>query len=523
MSEGGLIAGRYCLLGKLGDGGMGIVWRARDEFLEREVAIKEVRLPTGVDPDPAHRRTLREARATAALRHPGIVTVHDVVMHDARPWIVMELIAGRSLAQIVRDDGPLPEDRAADIGLQVLRALDAAHRKGILHRDVKPANVLLDGGRAVLTDFGIAALDGDTALTGTGQLVGSPEYISPERIAGQEATPAADLWALGITLYTSVTGRSPFHRADTPTTLAAIVARDPDPLPQFARLWPVIEGLLRKDPTDRLTADQGVAMLTKPPASSETTPTLVENAAAQLTVADGTLPNTRIAPPALEPDTVPAPWARSTRFRTIGIAVAIIAPLAVATTVWIAWPTSPDQPQGEAGTSTTSTTSTTPPTSVPPPVVPLGFSVLDGRTFWIATPDDWQEVDSWRWAKAGTADAISMEINQIDASWSYAEEFLRDFERSLPERYKYTKYQRSKLNEVPTSDTTKAADLEYDCEIGGGSPCHGLIRCVIAPAGSVYLIGFRAHVAGDRDEMSAFWRQNLATMTTVVQSFRVRP
>jgi hypothetical protein len=246
---------------------MGAVWHAHDTLLGRDVAIKEIWLPNAgnepVDPaDPLIRRALREAQAAARLRHPGIVTVHDVVIDAGRPWIVMELINGRSLAEAIREHGLLTEQRTAEIGLQVLDALRAAHHEGIAHRDVKPANILLDAAdRVVLTDFGIAAIDDATALTATGQMVGSPAYLAPERINGQPATVAADLWALGVTLYTAVTGRSPFQREDTQATFAAILTSRPTPPAHAGRLWPVIKSLLIKDPARRLNTEQALKLL----------------------------------------------------------------------------------------------------------------------------------------------------------------------------------------------------------------------------------------------------------------------
>ena len=261
MSQGAakVVAGRYTLARPLGRGGMGVVWQARDELLHRDVAIKEIHLPaTGDGPaDPLVRRALREAQAAAQLRHPGIITVHDVVTDDGRPWIVMELVGGRSLAEI----GVLSAWRTAEIGLRVLEALRAAHRHGILHRDVKPANILIDEDRVVLTDFGIAAVEGATVLTGTGQMVGSPSYLSPERINGRPATAAADLWGLGVTLYATVTGRPPFRGEDTQATLAAVLTGQPAPPAHAGRLWPVIKGMLEKDPGQRLTAEQAAPLL----------------------------------------------------------------------------------------------------------------------------------------------------------------------------------------------------------------------------------------------------------------------
>ena len=257
-----VIVGRYRLIRPVGRGGMGAVWQAHDTLLGRDVAIKEIWLPSAndepVDPaDPLVRRALREAQAAARLRHPSIVTVHDVVTDAGRPWIVMELINGRSLAEAIREHGLLTERRTAEIGLQVVDALRAAHREGIAHRDVKPANILLDDAdRVVLTDFGIAAIDDATALTATGQMVGSPAYLAPERINGLPATAAGDLWALGVTLYTTVTGRSPFQREDTQATFAAILTSRPTPPAHSGRLWPVIKDLLIKDPARRLSTEQ---------------------------------------------------------------------------------------------------------------------------------------------------------------------------------------------------------------------------------------------------------------------------
>ncbi|HEX2312468.1 MAG TPA: serine/threonine-protein kinase, partial [Thermomonospora sp.] len=258
--EGRRIAGRYRLEALLGRGGMGAVWRARDEMLDREVAVKEVMVRhelSDAEQEAVRERTLREARATARLSHPGIVTVHDVVDEDGRPWIVMELIRARSLQQILDEEGPLPPARVADIGRQTAAALRAAHAVGILHRDVKPANVLItDEGRAVLTDFGIARVVGDATLTRTGLLVGSPAYMPPERAKGEPATPASDLWSLGATLYAACEGRPPHDRSEVMAVLAAVMTEDPPPPRNAGPLTPVLGGLLLRDPVLRLTAPQ---------------------------------------------------------------------------------------------------------------------------------------------------------------------------------------------------------------------------------------------------------------------------
>ncbi|RGD60064.1 serine/threonine protein kinase [Kitasatospora xanthocidica] len=264
-STGRLLAGRYRLNGVLGRGGMGTVWRAEDEMLGRTVAVKELRMNASVDEEEKHRlitRTLREAKATARIRHSSAVTVFDVVDEDDRPWIVMELVESRSLADVVREDGPLAPARAAEIALDVLGVLSAAHALGILHRDVKPSNVLIgEDGRVVLTDFGIASVEGDASVTSTGMLVGAPSYISPERARGQKPGPPADLWSLGGTLYAMVEGRPPYDRGSALATLTAVMTEDLIAPVNAGPLQPVIEGLLAKDPAERLDASQTRSML----------------------------------------------------------------------------------------------------------------------------------------------------------------------------------------------------------------------------------------------------------------------
>jgi serine/threonine protein kinase len=256
---GRLIGRRYRLMSPVGRGGMGMVWQAHDVLLDRDVAVKELILPFGLDnagKQVAHRRMLREARSAARLQHPGIVTVHDVVEEDGRPWIVMELVRAWSLEQAVRQSGPLPVIQAAEIGVRVLDALRHAHASGILHRDIKPGNVLLTADRVVLTDFGIAAIEGDVTITQTGLLMGSPAYVPPERLSGQSITAAADLWSFGATLYAAVEGRPPYEGPDAIAVLGAVLTQDPIRPERAGALLPVIEGLLRKNPTERLTAEQ---------------------------------------------------------------------------------------------------------------------------------------------------------------------------------------------------------------------------------------------------------------------------
>ncbi|PSJ26783.1 hypothetical protein B7P34_21055, partial [Streptosporangium nondiastaticum] len=265
VPPGRVVAGRYRLLEQLGRGGMGVVWRARDEVLDREVAVKEVRAPAGLldhEIRQLYVRLEREARAAARIAHPHVVTVFDVASDEGRPWIVMELVRGLSLADALQAEGPLPPAHAAHIGAGVLAALRGAHAAGVLHRDVKPGNVLLaNDGRVVLTDFGIATVEGSSALTRTGELVGSPEFLAPERALGHPPGPASDLWSLGVTLYATVEGVSPF-RQDTPlSTMRAVVDQQlPAPV-RAGALAPVLEGLLRKDPALRLGAAEAEDML----------------------------------------------------------------------------------------------------------------------------------------------------------------------------------------------------------------------------------------------------------------------
>ncbi|WP_308168255.1 protein kinase [Nonomuraea sp. NEAU-A123] len=264
QSQGRLIGRRYRLMSPVGRGGMGMVWHAHDVLLARDVAVKELILPYGLDHagrQVAHRRMLREARSAARLTHPGIVTVHDVVEEDGRPWIVMELVRAWSLEQAVRQSGPLPVIQAAEIGIRVLDAVRHAHAAGILHRDIKPGNVLLTADRVVLTDFGIAAIEGDVTITQTGLLMGSPAYIPPERLSGQSITQAADLWSFGATMYAAVEGRPPYEGPDPIAVLGAVLTQEPVTPQRAGALAPVIEGLLRKNPAERLTAEQVSDML----------------------------------------------------------------------------------------------------------------------------------------------------------------------------------------------------------------------------------------------------------------------
>ncbi|GAA3144194.1 serine/threonine-protein kinase [Streptomyces echinatus] len=266
-NERRLLAGRYRLGDVLGRGGMGTVWRAEDETLGRTVAVKELRFPSNIDEEEKRRlitRTLREAKAIARIRNNSAVTVFDVVDEDDRPWIVMELVEGKSLAEVIREDGLLQPRRAAEVGLAVLDVLRSAHREGILHRDVKPSNVLIaEDGRVVLTDFGIAQVEGDPSITSTGMLVGAPSYISPERARGHKPGPAADLWSLGGLLYAAVEGTPPYDKGSAIATLTAVMTEPLEEPKHAGPLRDVIYGLLTKDPAERLDDAGARALLDK--------------------------------------------------------------------------------------------------------------------------------------------------------------------------------------------------------------------------------------------------------------------
>ncbi|MFV2104375.1 serine/threonine-protein kinase [Micromonospora sp. LOL_024] len=252
-----MIAGRYRLLELVGSGGMGAVWRADDELLHRTVAVKQLVLPASLDGDELDQllaRALREARTAARLSHPNVVRVYDVVSDAGTPWIVMEYVPSRTLQDVLDADGPLPPRDAARVGLALLDALRAAHDAGVLHRDVKPANVLVaDDGRVLLTDFGLAVFDGgDQTMTGPGTILGSPQYVAPERAAEGVSSAPADLWSLGATLHAAVEGRAPYARSTAMATLSALASAPPDPAPHAGPLSAALAGLLHRDPAHRI-------------------------------------------------------------------------------------------------------------------------------------------------------------------------------------------------------------------------------------------------------------------------------
>ncbi|NGO70615.1 serine/threonine-protein kinase [Streptomyces boncukensis] len=362
-AHGQIVGGRFELLERLGSGGMGTVWRARDTALHREVALKEVRPDPSLTPDDSEaarllrERVLREARALARLSDPHVVTIHHIVDEGPYPWLVMELVPGATLQDRLAG-GPLEPGEAARLGREVLAALRTAHAAGIQHRDVKPANVLLRAnGSAVLTDFGIAALQGSSTLTATGEFLGSPEYIAPERIRGTDDDPAADLWSLGMTLYVCTEGHSPLRRGTTLATLAAVLD-DPVPPPvRSGALASVLDALLVRDPAARPDAVRLDAMLAQaeagrapeagpPPAPAPHHPPTVPSASPQPP------PGATLTAGRPEP---PAPPSRRGRAALVA-AAAVVAAALIAGGTYLAVRSGDDGKDASSGTVTTSPT-----------------------------------------------------------------------------------------------------------------------------------------------------------------------
>ncbi|GAA5068112.1 putative Ser/Thr protein kinase [Thermocatellispora tengchongensis] len=489
-----VLAGRYELRAPLGQGGMGVVWRAWDGVLHQTVAVKEVLLVA----DPARReeslrRTMREARSAARLRgHPGIVTVYDVVEEDGVPWIVMELVEGRSLAEEIREAGPLPEDRVMEIGARVLAALAAAHEAGVVHRDVKPGNILISGDRVVLTDFGIAAgASRETSELTGGNLIGTPAYLAPELIEGHRAGPASDLWALGVTLYEAVEGRRPFERDTGMAVIAAILSRPPAPFQHAARLRPLIEGLLVKDPSRRLTAPQAIPLLV--PGAQQTAPVPPRD--------EGSRRRTKVLS---------------------GIAVAASA-LAVAGIVLAARatgltgetpPTTADQTTAtrtaaaDQTTATDQRTAATDPTASTAPApsgtasLPSGFTLYrDERGFEVAVPDGWEKDDdgpSWSKPRSGLLDlqATVLGLNAAQTKkWTRSpEQLMRELTAGLQESLVAPgTYKEIALRQVTVGEH-RGAELEFAFNFKElpSARLRMYARCLVRDSGGYAMVFFFA-------------------------------
>jgi hypothetical protein len=331
-----IIADRYQLTAQIGSGGVGVVWRARDVLLDREVAVKEILRSQAAGPvtlADVHERTLREARAAARIRHSGVATVYDVISEAGRPYIVMELIEGRSLAQLIEEEGPLAPAMVADIGRQVLAALTAGHAAGVLHRDLKPANVIVTPWRqAVLTDFGIASVAGNPSITQAGVVIGTPGYLAPERARGEPATPATDMWSLGATLYTAASGRGPYEGHEgVDATLAAILTQGPPELAGVGPLPELIRALMDHDPRRRPSPAQTAQVLEE--AAVDYSRSYAARSAMPAPDADGLVPGMAFVPPVTAPDVVPGAASKGVRAWPAILVIAAAAMILAATLV----------------------------------------------------------------------------------------------------------------------------------------------------------------------------------------------
>ncbi len=527
-----MLAGRYRLVEPIGSGGMGKVWRAHDDLLSRTVAVKELTAGLYVaqaDRDVLHARTQKEARAAARIQHPAVVTVHDVFEHDDRPWIVMEYVDGPSLAEAAKAAGRIEPREAARIGLHVLGALRAAHAVGVLHRDVKPGNVLLArDGRVLLTDFGIAAIEGDSSITRTGEIVGSIDYLAPERVTGGTPDPASDLWSLGATLYTAVEARSPFRRTSPISSLQAVVNDEPPALRQSGPLGPVITALLRKDPEERPSAQETERMLLEvmegrePRAAQAYVPTRAvspqelsgareaEPEAPAASGAGGTA-----ALPAGPAEPAERPRSSAGRVRRAA-AVALVAALVGGGAVFGLLKYTGDgvggdgadrnasAPDRQGGAGDKDAKDASPPAGWKEVTDPEGF------TLWV--PDGWKR---------------QMDGNQIDYTPDNGRHFIRiavdptpdydtayahvlDLEKQVSRR---TDYKRQRLNQNTFRDTTRAALWEFTWTEKGvhAGPRRAIEQMYIAPDGTEYAV----YMSGP----TSTWETTRAQFDTVLKGW----
>jgi eukaryotic-like serine/threonine-protein kinase len=549
---GCLLAGRYRLSEVIGHGGMGVVWRARDELLSRDVAVKEIVWPADLtehERQTAYHRATREAQMAARLNHPNVVRIYDIVEEDDHPWIVMEFLPYRSLRDIVRDEGPLTPPQAAKVGLGILAALRAAHAEGVEHRDVKPANVLIGpDDRVVLTDFGIARPADTTTLTTAGILIGSPSYIAPERARGGPSGAPGDLWGLGASLYAAVEGHPPFEREHVLATLTAVVTDDPEPATHAGPLRPVIDGLLRKNPDERLGAAETGQLLGRiaapappGPAASEpaTTAAFPADAVTEAAFAEPApgepapaepvpaepvraepvrAEPVRAEPVRAEPDAPgpqdsrpPAPSgsqrSRRPRAAVLGAAaLAVIAAGAIALALVLtsspqrqtasppAGPSSPASQHPGSGTPSSGSASASPSSSASASpgtgsgAVPAGFYRFTNSTgFSIGVPDGWQisHVGHYVYITDPDNGGIFLLIDQSDDPKPNP---LADWEQQQANRESsYPAYHLIRLESVSYPQAEKAADWEFTYD-KNGVPVHVLNRNVLANAHHAYAL-----------------------------------
>ncbi len=500
LGEGSVLGRRYRLVAQIGRGGMGRVWHAHDDLLHRDVAVKEVLFPPGLttsEREVLYERTLREARSAARLSHRGIVTVHDVVEEDGRPWIVMEYVRARSLQEVIDQDGRLAPEQVADIGVQMLAALCSAHDAGVLHRDVKPANVLLDtratgATRVVITDFGIARIEGDATLTQTGLVLGSPAYIAPERARGEQASAASDLWALGATLYAACEGRAPHDRVEAMAALTSVLTEEPAPPRHAGPLAPLVMGLLSKDPALRVTADRAAEDLERiaggrPVAAPPDDDATVRDISGGLTMLEPlTLPSGPMPQPPVSDWTAPQPHPNASPARSRGVlvslAIVVVAVVGVSAAILIYY-SKQSQADGTPGTGTSTSAGPTPPpqngpTSQPKPPsdqIPAGFHRASGpERATVAVPSRWTRqvlgAASVRWTDRATGAYI--QVDSIPWGVSDPVEHWRNLQAEIVSKHRLPGFTSDRLGEEFTQRGWRGADLEYTWN----SSDHGRMR-----------------------------------------------
>ncbi|MEV2277013.1 serine/threonine-protein kinase [Nocardiopsis sp. NPDC049922] len=496
---------RYELMAEVGRGGMGRVWRARDTELNRTVAVKEILLGPGLDEDDRARRAARarrEAQAIAMGQHPSIVTVHDILEEDGRPWIVMEFLTGESLHRLVEREGPVPARRVAAWGLDLLDALGAAHAQGITHRDVKPENVMVtDTGRVVLTDFGIAAISDTAAVTQTAGVLGSPAYMAPERLASAPASPASDLWSLGATLHHAATGVSPFRRESIPATLHAVTTAEP-PRVLPGALGEAVRGLLVKDPARRMDAVACRRLLESAAREEDAT-------AADAPAAPGASPTGTVSVPAGEPAAPTAtPPARERRLSwpavvlTLGLAALVVAAVAFvprgddgAGPAATGRDDQASSPSGEASTADGETQGSGSAEEVADtgdePAVPGMTWTDDTEGFAVLVPDGWiRRTDGASVFYDSPVDDAYLQIDRTPHPTDDEYAHVLDQENASVEGNRLPGYARIRLEDV-TSRTSfhSAADWEFTWN-QDGSARHLLSRNIAVAPGEHYTVAW---------------------------------
>jgi serine/threonine protein kinase len=527
------IGGRYRLDRSIGQGGMGTVWQGHDQLLGREVAVKEVRFPPELGKQEVadlRERTLREARATARLSHPNVITTYDVVEEDDRPWIVMELLKTRSLSEVLRDEGPLPPHRVAEIGLGVLAALETAHAQGVVHRDVKPSNVLVTAdGRPVLTDFGIATMAGDPALTSTGVVLGSPAYMSPERARGKAFGPESDLWSLGVTLFVAAEGRPPFESDNALGTLTAVIS---DPVPPMSVGGPLalaVDGLLRKEPQERASIATVRKQLQEAAAdrTTEAAAPVVSTVALDRAGHTEALPAAGVgaaAPRAAAP--TPPPSGPTTyddegrRRSGLLVAALVVGVLLIGSIVAFALlsgggdPNTAD-PRTTASTSAPpTTTSSSPPatsTSAPPPSdngAPAGYKLYEDPTgFSLAVPNGWH---------AEQSSATAVDIKSPDGA-----SFLRVDQTDQPKddaKKAWEEQEKSVKKDLPNYHRISIETVDYngwdaaDWEFTFGNNTHVLNRGFVPDSSH----GYALYLSTPEDQ----WASSQDVFQTAADTFK---